>query len=125
MTQSGIPEFGGQEVDYKLMAPLEGHFMYLGPRGRPTLERQSILDVRLERMFRWGSRNFSMSLDVFNLFRCESITQLNTLANNGPDYGFSSTQSMFAPPLEPNQYYQAPQSRVSPQSVRLGFAAYF
>lgn len=125
MTQSGIPEYSGVEVDYKLMAPLEGHFVYLGPRGKPVLEGQSILDIRVERMFRARGRDWSISLDVFNLLRNEAITQLNTLANNGPDYGFGVAQSMFAPALEPNQYYQAPQARVKPQSLRLGLAVYF
>jgi len=117
MTQSAIPEYRGNDLDYALMGPLEGHYIYLGPRGRPTLERQSILDVRLERMFRAGGRDWSISLDVFNLLRSEAITQLNTIPNNGPDYGFGASQSMFAPPLESNQYYQAPQGRVHPPGV--------
>ena len=64
-------------------------------------------------------------MDVFNLFREEAIIRLNTIANNGPDYGFGGSQSMFAPPLAANQYYMAPQMRVSPQTIRLGLAAYF
>jgi hypothetical protein len=125
MTQSGIPERTGEELDYKLMWPLEGHFVYLGPRGRPTMERQSVLDLRLERLFDFRGQAWSITLDVFNVFREEAITRLNTIANNGPDYGFSQSGSMFAPPLEPNQYYLAPQERVSPQTIRLGLAAYF
>ncbi|MGW8266707.1 MAG: TonB-dependent receptor [Longimicrobiales bacterium] len=125
MTQSGIPERQGDELDYKLMTPLEGHFVYLGPRGKPTLERQSVLDIRLERLFNVRGQDWSITLDVFNLFREEAIIRLNTIANNGPDYGFGGSQSMFAPPLEPNQYYLAPQERVSPQTIRLGLAVYF
>ena len=125
MTSTGIPERPGTELDYKLMTPLEGHFVYLGPRGRPTMERQSVLDIRLERLFQFRGQDWSLTMDVFNLFREEAIIQLNTIANNGPDYGFGGSQSMFAPPLEPNQYYMAPQMRVSPQTIRLGLAAYF
>jgi hypothetical protein len=125
MTQSGIPERPGDELDYKLMAPLEGHFVYLGPRGRPQMERQSVLDLRLEKMFTFRGLDWAVSMDVFNVFREEAITRLNTIANNGPDYGYGDSQSLFAPPLEPNQYYMAPQQRVSPQTIRLGLAAYF
>ena len=125
MTQSGIPERPGDELDYKLMAPLEGHFVYLGPRGRPHMERQSVLDLRMEKMFTFRGMDWALSLDVFNVFREEAIIRLNTIANNGPDYGYSESQSMFAPALEPNQYYLAPQERVSPQTVRIGLAAYF
>ena len=125
MTQSGIPERTGDELDYKLMAPLEGHFVYLGPRGRPHMERQSVLDLRLEKMFTFRDLDWAVSLDVFNVFREEAIVRLNTIANNGPDYGYAQSMSMFAPALEPNQYYMAPQERVSPQTVRIGFAAYF
>jgi hypothetical protein len=125
LTQSGIPERPGNLLDYALMTPLEGHFVYLGPRGRPTLERQSVLDIRLERLFNFRGQDWSITLDVFNLLREEAITRLNTIANNGPDYGYGESSSIFAPPLEPNQYYQAPQQRVSPQTIRLGLAAYF
>jgi hypothetical protein len=55
----------------------------------------------------------------------EAITALNTLVNNRPDYGFTTSASMFGGGISPNQYYQAPQERVSPSTIRLGFAVYF
>ena len=70
-------------------------------------------------------RGLSVSLDAFNVLRAENITRLNTIVNNGPDYGFRKTYSLFVPEIEPNQYFQAPQERVRPQSFRLGFTAYF
>jgi len=125
MTSTGIPERPGQELDYQLMWPLEGHNIYVGPRGRPVLERRNILDIRLERMFRLKRYDMSASLDWFNVFRSEAITALNTMVNNGPDYGFSTKMSMFGPGIAPNQYYQAPQERVSPTTVRFGVAIFF
>ncbi|MGW8268661.1 MAG: hypothetical protein ACWGSQ_20010, partial [Longimicrobiales bacterium] len=121
----GIPEFRGEEVDYRLMYPLEGHYVFVGPRGRPTLERQSLLDVRLERMFRFRGYDLALSLDVFNIMGSEAITSLNTIVNNGPDYGFSRSYSMFSPGIEPNQYYKAVQERVRPRTLRLGAAWFF
>ncbi|MFC1574876.1 carboxypeptidase regulatory-like domain-containing protein [Gemmatimonadota bacterium] len=122
---NGIPTRPGQEVDFRLLYPMEGHYVFVGPRGLPTLERRNVLDVRLERMFKLRDYDLAVSLDVFNILRNEAITSLNTIVNNGPDYGYSQSQSMFAPPLEPNQYYAAPQNRVKPRSIRMGMAVYF
>ncbi len=47
------------------------------------------------------------------------------MVNNGPDYGFNQSASMFGGGLSANQYYQAPQERLPPTSIRLGFAVYF
>jgi hypothetical protein len=69
--------------------------------------------------------DLSVSLDVFNLLRNEAITELNTMVNNGPDYGFKKTYSLFVPEIDPNTYYQAPLERVPPQTFRLGVAVYF
>lgn len=115
----------GQELDYMLLWPLEGHEVFVGPRGRPTLPGQSILDLRAERMFVWRGRDLSISADVFNVLGSRSITELNTMVNNGPDYGFPVSYSLFSPGIAPNQYYQAPQRRVAPRTLRLGVAAYF
>ena len=125
MTSTGITERPGQEVDYALMWPMEGHNIYVGPRGLPTLERRNVLDLRLERMFRLQRYDMAVSLDWFNVFRAEAITALNTMVNNGPDYGFNQSASMFGGGLSPNQYYQAPQERLSPTTIRLGFSIYF
>ena len=121
----GNPLFQGETVDFKFLAPLEGDYVFVGPRGGPTLLPRNILDLRLERMFRFRGRELSVSLDAFNVLRAENITKLNTIVNNGPDYGFRKTYSLFVPEIEPNQYFQAPQERVRPQSFRLGFTAYF
>jgi hypothetical protein len=125
MTATGIPERPGEVVDYAFMGPLEGHNIFVGPRGLPTLERRNVLDLRLERMFRLQDYDMSVSLDWFNILRAEAITRLNTMVNNGPDYGFPTQASMFGGGIEPNQYYQAPQERVSPTTVRFGLAVYF
>jgi hypothetical protein len=125
MTPTGSPQYSGNQVDYQLMWPMEGHHVYVGPRGRPTLERRNILDVRLERMFKVRGYDLAVSVDVFNIFRNEAITNLNTMVNNGPDYGYPTSTSMFAPPLEANLYYEAPLERVAPRTVRMGLAWYF
>lgn len=121
----GETEFRGEEIDYKLLWPLEGHYVFVGPRGRPTMERQSMLDIRLERLFRVRGYDLAVSLDVFNLWGSEAVTSLNTIVNNGPNYGYSTSQSMFTPGIEPNQYYEAVQERVRPRTFRLGAAWYF
>ena len=121
----GQAQFPGQEVDYALMGSLEGHDVFVGPRGKPVLEGRNVLDLRLERVFRVWGRDLSATLDAFNVFRNEAITRLNTMVNNGPDYGYRTSQSLFAPGIAPNQYYEAPQERVSPRFLRLGGVWYF
>jgi hypothetical protein len=125
LVAGGDTEFQGEEVDYKLMWPLEGHYVFVGPRGRPTVDSQSLLDLRLERIFDVRGRSLAVSLDVFNIWSSEAITSVNTIVNNGPDYGFGKKYSMFGPGIEPNQFYQAVQERVRPRTIRLGVAWYF
>jgi len=125
LKQGGIPEKPGQELDFRMMGPLEGHNIFVGPRGLPTLEKRNVLDLRVERMFRFQQRDVSVSMDWFNVLRAEAITLLNTMVNNGPDYGYSQSLSMFGGGIPSNQYYQAPQERVAPTSIRLGVAVYF
>jgi len=125
MTPTGIPEKPGEELDYALMWPLEGHNIYVGPRGLPVLVRRNVLDLRLERMFRFQGYDVAVSLDWFNVFGSEAVTALNTMVNNGPDYGYNVSASMFGGGISPNQYYQAPQERVKPTSLRLGLGVFF
>jgi hypothetical protein len=125
LTPGGGTEFEGEELDYKFMWPLEGHYVFVGPRGRPTMERQSILDVRLERFFNVRGHQLAASLDVFNIWGSEAVTSLNTIVNNGPDYGYSQYQSMFGSGIQPNQFYQAVQERVRPRTIRVGATWYF
>jgi hypothetical protein len=125
LMKGGTTTKPGKEVDYALLWPLEGHDVYVGPRGLPTLEGTSVLDLRLERRLQVGGREWAVSVDAFNVLGNHAITELNTLVNNGPDYGFPVSYSLFSPGIEPNQYYKAPQVRVPPRSLRLGVTAYF
>lgn len=118
-------QYAGQELDYMLLWPLEGHRVFVGPRGLPTMDGQSILDLRVERMFRLHGRDVAVSVDLFNALGSRSVTRLNTMVNNGPDYGFSTSYSLFQPGIQLNQYYQAPMARVAPRRLRFGIASYF
>jgi hypothetical protein len=118
-------EHPGQEIDYALLYPLEGHEIYVGPRGLPAIPSRSSLDVRVERMFDYRGHDLTVSIDLFNLFRNRAVTKVNTMVNNGPDYGYRISQSLFGSGIQPNQYYQAPEERVAPRSLRLGAAFYF
>jgi hypothetical protein len=125
LLKGGKTERPGKEIDYMLLWPLEGHDVFVGPRGRPTLDSQSILDLRLERMFRYRGRDLAVSLELFNALGSRAVTRLNTMVNNGPDYGFPVSYSMFSPGIQLNQYYGAPQNRVAPRKLRVGVATYF
>jgi hypothetical protein len=115
----------GDNLDYALFWPLEGHHVYVGPRGRPTLRRRANLDLRVEHMFDFQGSDLALSLELFNVAGDESITELQTMVNNGPDYWYYLRDQLPFSGVPANQYYQAAQERVRPRSLRLGVAVYF
>jgi hypothetical protein len=125
LLKGGQTSLPGQEIDYTLLTTLEGHDVFVGPRGRPTLRGGSVLDLRVERMFRLRDHQLAASLDAFNVFSSEAIIELNTMVNNGPDYGYPVRRTPLDPGIEPNLFYQAPHERVPPRTLRLGLAVYF
>jgi hypothetical protein len=112
----------GDELDFRLFWPLEGHHVYVGPRGRPTLKRRANLDLRVEHLFDVRGSDLALSLELFNVFGDGAITELNTMVNNGPDYWYDVPDPRGTPA---NQYYRAVEERVRPRSFRLGMAVYF
>jgi len=111
------------EIDYQLVKPLEGHNVFIGPRGQLELERQSITDLRLEKTFSVGGRRLAATLDVFNLFRCEAITEKNNMINHSP-YHWRRDQAEWGD-IPPNQRFGVALDRVRPQTIRLGLMALF
>ena len=47
----GTPGNSGEILRQGLLAAVEGHYVFIGPRGQPQLQRRSNVDMRLERMF--------------------------------------------------------------------------
>jgi hypothetical protein len=111
------------ELDYTLFEPLEGHFIYVAPRGFRILERQSIADLRLEKTLPLGSRRMAVSLDVFNLLRCEAKTEVNGLLNHSAHHWRFGVEEWGDVPA--NERHEATLDRVRPQTVRLGAIVYF
>jgi len=110
------------EIDYRLAEPLEGHHVFIGPRGQRELERQSIADLRLEKTFQLRGRTLGASLDVFNLFRCEAKTRVTDLVNHSP-YHWRKGQTEWGD-IPPNERYGATLERVRPQTIRIGLIAF-
>lgn len=127
--QRGVPALPGEEIPYSLITGLEGHYVFVGPRGQPQLRRRANLDLRLERMMNVGATRLGVSLDVFNVFGFETIQEVNTMVNNGRDYyswaGGSGVFGGDGPRVAPNQYYGAVLERVPPRVLRLGVRSYF
>ena len=111
----------GQELDYAFFAPLEGNYVYVGPRGLPELVERHNLDLHLERVFDVQGRQLAVSIDAFNTSNRKDITQVQTMVNNGqnywPDLSWSATSG--------DQFYLAPLQRVNPRVWRLGVTYYF
>ncbi len=119
----------GQTVDYNMFGPLEGQYVFIGPRGKPQMDTRSNLDLRIDRTFDWTDYQVAVSLDVFNVLGASPITELNTMVNNGPDYygflgsgGGSFPNNLRSPA---NQFYQAPLERAPGRTLRLGMEVTF
>ncbi len=114
----------GDQLDFRLFWPLEGHHVYVGPRGRPTLFRRAIWDLHMERGFPLRGLDLSVSLDLFNAFGNQSVTELNTMVNNGPDYWYYLDRPGGGG-VPANQYYKAVLERVQPRTMRIGLIVHF
>ena len=115
----------GEELDYKFVYPLEGHDIFVGPRGLQKLPARANLDLRAEHPFHVQGTEVAVSLEIFNLLGDEAITSLQTMVNNGPDHWAHLREFMPNNTIAVNEYYRAPQERVRPRSLRLGLAFYF
>jgi hypothetical protein len=121
LLSSGKPLFHG------LFEPLEGASLFVGPRGLPELEARSNLDLHLERLFDIRGQSLSLALDLFNVLGAKSVTQLNTMVNNGVDYYPNLTSNSVLPwdRIPSDQYFQAVWERVQPRILRFSLTAYF
>lgn len=115
----------GEELDYKFVYPLEGHDIFVGPRGLQRLHARANLDLRAEHPFRIRGTEVAVSLELFNVLGDEAITSLQTMVNNGPDYWAHLREFMPGNRVAANEYFKAPHERVPPRSLRLGLAFYF
>jgi len=122
---SAVDEGGGpRSLDPQLIESLEGHMILIGPRGYWRLERQATTNLSLEKSFNFGGRVVSATMDVFNLFRCEAVTEKNALVNHKPVYWTSNLGYKWAG-IYTKDRLGSVLSRVPPQTVRLGVVVYF
>jgi hypothetical protein len=117
--------FPGQELDYRLFWPLEGHMIYVGPRGLPEMHRRAIVDLHLERPFDVNGRQLSVILDVFNVLGDRAITGLQTMVNNGRDYNYAPDRATPWASTPNNMFFGAPLERTKPRTIRLGMQVGF
>ena len=124
------PAEPGLEPDYffhGILTPLEGHYMFVGPRGQPRHDTRARFDVRLDRPFRMGDLALRVSMDLFNIFGRDTPTAVNTLVNNGRNYTYDVERTTGLPwsGIDPAEYYRAIQDRVMPRTLRLGMTVEF
>ena len=113
----------GQELDYRFLSGLENHFVFVGPRGRPTLRNRAVVDLHLERGFIVQGRTVAATLDVFNVLGDKAINELQNMVNNGRDWWPDLGKTWRSTPS--NQHYGATLERVQPRTIRMGMAVAF
>src|SRR5690606_2763755 len=118
--------FDGREtLDPAWFYSLEGHRLFVGPRGLQQHQRRAQFDLRLERAFDIGQRSWTVTLDIFNLINSTSITDVNRSVNRGQNYYPGTPQYDGFVVIEPNEFYRAVRARVPPRTLRLGTVFYF
>jgi len=115
---------GVGELDYRLLEGLEGHTVFIGRRGYRSYERQSILNLSFEKSFWLFGRRASGTVDLFNLLRCEAVTDRNPLVNYPPVYWASKLGVDWNGVLSRDRFGSV-LGRVDPQTVRLGLMVFF
>lgn len=110
----------GEEVDWRLVAPMDGHRVFVGPRGLQHHRRRALFDVHLERVIESGIADLALSLDLFNAFGTETVTGVQTLVNDGQNF-YPDVPTA----TDLNQFYRSVLERVPPRTLRMGVAAYF
>jgi hypothetical protein len=101
---------------------LEGHRVFLGPRGRPSHTARGLLDMRLERSLTLFSRsNWHVTMEMFNIVNMATITEVNASANHGRNYYhfLGPNREGLLRVVDENQYYKAVLGRVPPRTIRL------
>jgi hypothetical protein len=122
-TARGSTTSSGQDLDYRLMGPLENHSVFVGPRGKPTLHRRANLDLHFERPFDVQGQSLSVVLDVFNVMGDRSLESVQNMVNNGRDWWPDLAKNWMSAPS--NMFYGAPLERVNPRTIRLGMTIGF
>lgn len=113
----------GQELDYRVLGPLENHFVFVGPRGLRELKRRAILDLHVERAFDLQDRSVTLTMDVFNVIGTKAIDAVQTMVNNGRDWWPDLGKTWMSTPS--NMYFGATLQRVQPRTVRMGVQVAF
>lgn len=113
----------GKELDYRLFEPVEGNYVFVGPRGYPTMDARSNVDLHLERIFDVAGWDISMAMDAFNVLGDKAITDLNTMVNNGMDYYPNLEKRWDSTPSD--QYFGAVLKRVQPRILRFSVTWWF
>jgi hypothetical protein len=120
----------GDNLDYKLMDALEGHELFVGPRGMPQLDTRVNWDIRLARPFTIQGMDLELGMDLFNVTGSEAVTEVNPMVNNGRNYYafLDDSDQITGTPwyrIPDNQYFRAVLERVRPRTLRMTVTARF
>ena len=124
------PDQWGDPLPIELLRTLEGHRVFIGPRGKPAMERRSNFDVRLERPFTVRDLDLAATLTLFNIFGKDHVTRVQAMVNNGRDVEYlipGTDRPHEWTPLggSESDYFGAALERVRPRSLRVGLTLSF
>jgi hypothetical protein len=115
----------GDALPTRFFEPLEGQYMFVGPRGQKQLHMRSSLDLRLERRFELRGTELGVALDLFNALGSSAITEVQTMVNHGVNsrWEFDDLSTPFRQEWA-GKWYQSPLQRVAPRMLRVGMTLY-
>ena len=97
----------GRTIRSELFATTTGQRLFLEPRGSRKYPRRFTMDLHLERGFRFGSADFVVTADGFNLLANDVVTAVQTSYNGETD-------------PRANNRLASVRNRVAPRTIRLG-----
>jgi hypothetical protein len=126
----GLPQPGGNlPIMSGLLKDLEGHRVFIGPRGLQQYQARALVDLRLEHQLPIRGRgDWLLTLEMFNVLNAATPTRFNTSVNRGRNFYYflepDSFDTLFRS-VDPNEYYRSILGRVPSRTLRVGTSVRF
>lgn len=96
----------GEFFSFRHFTNVNGEDIFLEGRGSRELDASTLVDLHLDRLFRFGDFDLIVGFDIFNLFNDDAVRDLQEVVNE-QDAG------------DPTTLFGAPRRRTAPRATRL------